>query len=148
MVALWEVPGGVKLRRFMARADAGVGAVEMAMVVARGAGCGMALVRELWRPEVHCGGCCVRKKNSRWFRDDGGTRAAGREKKMALLLRWCSGEVRRCGGSVKDSQVQARWLQLLFSSGGGAPRWPARLAAAAVWRVVMVVEIRVRVFGR
>ena len=45
-----------------------------AMVVRDGAvaGCGMALVRELWRPEVHCGGCCVRKKNSRWFRDDGG----------------------------------------------------------------------------
>ena len=73
--------------------------------------------------------------------------AAGREKKIALLLRWCSGEVRRCGGSVKDSQVQARWLQLLFSSGGGAPRRPARLAAAAVWRVVMVAEIRVRVLG-
>ena len=37
MVALREFSGGVKLRRFMARADAGVGAVEMAMVVARGA---------------------------------------------------------------------------------------------------------------
>jgi len=37
MVALQEFSGGVKLRRFMACADAGVGAVEMAMVVARGA---------------------------------------------------------------------------------------------------------------
>ena len=39
----------MKLRRFMARADAGVGAVEMAMVVARGArgGCGNG-ARDLW----------------------------------------------------------------------------------------------------
>jgi len=49
MVALREFSGGVKLRRFMARADAGVGAVEMAMVVARGArgGCGNG-ARDLW----------------------------------------------------------------------------------------------------
>ncbi|QCE00604.1 hypothetical protein DEO72_LG7g1894 [Vigna unguiculata] len=92
--------------------------------VRHGAG-SLARCRRWWRASFHR--CCVMSR--RW--------------RCGCRGFWCvAGEVRRCGGSVKDSQVQAWWLQLLFSSGGGAPRWPARLAAATVWRVVMVVEIR------
>ena len=66
--------------------------------------------------------------------EDGGAR-------FLLLARGCAEKMKVAQGA--DSW----WLQLLFSSGGGAPRRPARLAAAAVWRVVMVAEIRVRVLG-
>ena len=53
--------------------------------------------------------------------------AAGRKKKMALLLRWCSGEVKEDGGAV-TVQIPARRRRL-------------------PWRVEGEEKIRVRVLG-
>ena len=80
MVALREFSGGVKLRRFMARADAGVGAVEMAMVVARGA---------------------VGRENG----EDGGVLAVAAETEHAIC--GCRFVVALCG---EDDREWHRWM--------------------------------------
>ncbi|QCD86935.1 hypothetical protein DEO72_LG10g1640 [Vigna unguiculata] len=98
MVALREFSGGVKLRRFMARADAGVGAVEMAMVVARGA-VGRENGEDGGVLAVARGGC------------GNGARDLWLQVRASAAVAFCSGEVKEDGGAV-TVQIPARRRRL------------------------------------